>query len=218
MSVSIGNKISYSFSDQKYSDLVSSLLNMLINSATTSGDMIKVYKHYSAADPPPVDLIRRPAFFTLLIRSLFYPELELAPERRKQYTHVLAYATSVQDDRPSGALNLEGLEPTIRALELCFPVTDRKLCSDISQQFDLLQGQLQHPVVSMGVLYWIKRNFLDSDYYNTNYNKVTTAFAIDILREVIFLHPQQWPSILDLLVNSFEMDTPLEAVVHVLFL
>lgn len=94
------------------------LSSMLSRNALNPADITNLYKLYSAADPPPVELIRLPQFMgmtvlcvfvfiiiffyrwnilELLLDSLFKPGVKLNPEHKSKYNYLLAYAASVAE-------------------------------------------------------------------------------------------------------------------------
>lgn len=108
------------------------------------------------------------------------------------------------------------LEYTIEGLESIQPICQRNLFgSELQSNLPLLKAKLKLPVVSMGILYWIRSNFLDPNYYLTTYGALSTPMHIDLLREICSNHPLQHPAILDLLVKTFEMEPELEALAAV---
>ena len=67
----------------------------------------------------------------------------------------------------------------------------------------------------MGLLYWIRVNWADRDYYTTSFSSFCLAIHLEILREISAKHVLQRPKVLELLTLAFEMDTGLDALAAV---
>lgn len=99
------------------------LTSMLSRNALNPADITVLYRNYSAAEPPPIDLIRNPQFLELLVDSLFKVGVKLNPEHKSKYIFLLAYASSVcETTAKKGAnkqkiTNKDELKTTIQAIE-----------------------------------------------------------------------------------------------------
>uniref|UniRef100_A0A8B9HYK3 Negative elongation factor complex member C/D n=1 Tax=Astyanax mexicanus TaxID=7994 RepID=A0A8B9HYK3_ASTMX len=68
---------------------------MLSKGALNPADITVLFKMFSSMDPPPVELIRVPAFLDLFMQSLFKPGAKINQDHKHKYIHILAYAASV---------------------------------------------------------------------------------------------------------------------------
>ncbi|WAR13302.1 NELFD-like protein [Mya arenaria] len=98
------------------------LSSMLSKKALNPADITILYKMYSDNQypPPPVDLIRVPAFLDLLIESLFKTSSRLNQEHKSKYMYLLSYAASVTETYKKGIrkhIEKKELKPTTQALE-----------------------------------------------------------------------------------------------------
>ena len=106
-----------------YPQACQALTSMLSRNTLNPADITVLYRNYSAADPPPIDLIRNPQFLELLVDSLFKAGVKINPEHKSKYIHLLAYAASVVDNpakkRPATerVLNKEELKSTVQSIE-----------------------------------------------------------------------------------------------------
>jgi negative elongation factor C/D len=209
-------RLQFMLSDaSSYPVVQQSLSAMLATSSTNPSDIIKVYTEYSKQDPPPVELLRHPDVFDLLIRDLFNPTKNINPQHKSKYFYVLAYAASVREIGvgENRVVDRSLLSSTIEALEAVQPICQRNsFGSELQAAIPLLKSNLAHPVVSMGLLHWIRSNFTDPSYYTTSYNTLCTPLHLDLLREICARHPLQRPTVLDILVKSFEMEPELDAL------
>lgn len=71
------------------------LSSMLSRNTLNPADITVLFRNYSVADPPPIDLIRNPQFLDLLVDSLFKAGVKINPEHKSKYIYLLAYAASV---------------------------------------------------------------------------------------------------------------------------
>src|SRR5688572_10660040 len=93
---------------------------MLAKNALNPADITVLYKAYSGADTPPVDLLRIPHFLDLLLSALFKPSSKLNPEHKPKYIYLLAYASSVYEMFKKGvrkSVNKDELKATTQAIE-----------------------------------------------------------------------------------------------------
>lgn len=83
-----------------YPQASQALSSMLTRNALNPADINQLYRHYTALDPPPIELIRNPQFLELLVDSLFKAGVKINPEHKSKYIYLLAYGTSVVDTPP----------------------------------------------------------------------------------------------------------------------
>uniref|UniRef100_A0A8C7QIR2 Negative elongation factor complex member C/D n=1 Tax=Oncorhynchus mykiss TaxID=8022 RepID=A0A8C7QIR2_ONCMY len=67
---------------------------MLSKGALNPADITVLFKMFSSMDPPPVELIRVPAFLDLFMQSLFKPGSKINQDHKHKYIHILAYAAN----------------------------------------------------------------------------------------------------------------------------
>lgn len=123
------------------------LASMLSRNNLNPADITVLFRHYSAVEPPPIELVRNPQFLgiifvdcrkrhlveinlvltfclqlaELLVDSLFKPGVKLNPEHKSKYIYLLAYASSVCETTPKKSntrkINKDELKTTIQAIE-----------------------------------------------------------------------------------------------------
>ncbi|KAK4004875.1 negative elongation factor D [Daphnia magna] len=182
------------------------LSSMLSRNALNPADITNLYKLYSAADPPPVELIRLPQFMELLLDSLFKPGVKLNPEHKSKYNYLLAYAASVAEVYKKNQrknTNRDELKATMQALEKAHQVcTTAKGSTELIAELGTLYQYIRFPVVSMGVFRWVEATVLEPSYFKLSTEHTPVHLAL--LDEVAAVNPLLHPNILDLLVRLFE--------------
>ncbi|KAK7505402.1 hypothetical protein BaRGS_00003564 [Batillaria attramentaria] len=182
------------------------LSSMLSRKALNPADMTQLFKMYSEADPPPVDLIRVPVFLDLLIETLFKPGSHVNPDHKHKYVHLLAYAACVIEVYRKGGrknINKDELKPTAQALE-----KTQSLCqlhrgaSDLIADVGTLFGCLKFPVCAMGVLRWVDYTVSEPSYFKLNTDH--TPLHLVLVDEIVTNHPLLHAKALELLVRLFE--------------
>ncbi|CAG2243368.1 NELFD [Mytilus edulis] len=157
------------------------LSSMLSRNALNPADITILYKMYTDMNPPPVDLIRVPAFLDLLIDAMFKP---VSKGQRKSI---------VKDE----------LKPTTQALEkvqsLC---AENKNSSELIADVNVLFLNLKFPVIAYGVLKWVDYTVSDTNYFklNTDHTPLHLVLIDEIVTNHVLLHQKA----LDLLVRLFE--------------
>uniref|UniRef100_A0A8C8BSZ9 Negative elongation factor complex member C/D n=1 Tax=Oncorhynchus tshawytscha TaxID=74940 RepID=A0A8C8BSZ9_ONCTS len=135
---------------------------MLSKGALNPADITVLFKMFSSMDPPPVELIRVPAFLDLFMQSLFKPGSKINQDHKHKYIHILAYAASV----------VETWKKSIR--------------------FSLVAHKYVFPVVAMGVLKWVDWTVSEPRYFQlqTDHTPVHLALLDEISTCHQLLHPQ----------------------------
>uniref|UniRef100_A0A8C2B3X8 Negative elongation factor complex member C/D n=1 Tax=Cyprinus carpio TaxID=7962 RepID=A0A8C2B3X8_CYPCA len=135
---------------------------MLSKGALNPADITVLFKMFSSMDPPPVELIRVPAFLDLFMQSLFKPGAKINQDHKHKYIHILAYAASV-------------VETWKKIIHLVF--------LDLHGRF---------PVVAMGVLKWVDWTVSEPRYFQlqTDHTPVHLALLDEISTCHQLLHPQ----------------------------
>lgn len=182
------------------------LSSMLSRNALNPADITILYKMYTDMNPPPVDLIRVPAFLDLLIDAMFKPVSKVNPEHKAKYIYVLSYAASVTETYKKGqrkSIIKDELKPTTQALEkvqsLC---AENKNSSELIADVNVLFLNLKFPVIAYGVLKWVDYTVSDTNYFklNTDHTPLHLVLIDEIVTNHVLLHQKA----LDLLVRLFE--------------
>lgn len=182
------------------------LSSMLSRNALNPADITILYKMYTDMNPPPVDLIRVPAFLDLLIDALFKPSSKVNPEHKPKYVYVLSYSASVTETYKKGqrkSIIKDELKPTTQALEkvqsLC---AENKNSSELIADVNVLFLNLKFPVIAYGVLKWVDYTVSDTNYFklNTDHTPLHLVLIDEIVTNHVLLHQKA----LDLLVRLFE--------------
>ncbi|KAL6062165.1 putative Endonuclease III [Balamuthia mandrillaris] len=216
----IARKLSFMMSDMsKYPEVASAVSSIITTQATTPGDVIKLYKEYTKPDPPPTEFLRNPGLLDIFIRDMFDPNKSLNPAHKVKYLHVLAFAVSVRDERhfqeetgERGTIHKGDFAETLKALKTVQPICQTNhFGSELLAAARDLKENIVYPVVAMGVLHWIQTNLTSTSYYKTSFNTLGNRVYLELLREISYRHPLQRPTVLDVLVDCFEVDYDLDA-------
>ncbi|KAK3086810.1 hypothetical protein FSP39_023845 [Pinctada imbricata] len=182
------------------------LSSMLSRNALNPADITILFRMYSEMNPPPVDLIRVPAFLELLIEALFKPNSRINPEHKSKYIFVLSYAASVTEMYKKGQrknINRDELKPTTQALEkveaLC---SKNKSSSELIGDVNTLFLNIKFPVIAYGVLRWVDYTVSDASYFKLNTDH--TPLHLVLIDEIVTNHQLLHQQALDLLVRLFE--------------
>ncbi|CAI9717071.1 negative elongation factor D-like [Octopus vulgaris] len=180
---------------------------MLSRQSLNPADITILFKRYSEGNPPPVELIRVPAFLELLIEALFKPgSRTINREHKPKYIYLLAYAASVNDTYKKGVrkyVNKDELKPTVQALEktqtLC---SENKGSSELIADINTLFQCIRFSVVAMGVLRWVDYTVSDKSYFKLNTDH--TPLHLVLVDEIVTSHMLLHQKALDLLIRLFE--------------
>lgn len=189
-----------------YPRACSALSSMLSRHALNPADISILFNMYSEMNPPPVDLIRVPAFLDLLIEALFRPSSRINPEHKAKYVYVLAYAASVVETYKKGQrknIDRGELKPTTQALErvqaLC---AENKSSSELIADVSTLFLNIKFPVIAFGVLKWVDYTVTDTSYFKLNTDH--TPLHLVLIDEIVTNHHLLHLKALELLVKLFE--------------
>lgn len=131
-----------------------------------------MFKLYSSDDPPPVDLIRNNRFLSMLINYFFEPTAKPNPEHKDKYLFLLAYASCVREiynGEERISIIRDYLEETKIQIQNAYTIChENKASSDILGDLNELFKCLVYPVVTIGVLKWIKLIIVDPSYFKLN--------------------------------------------------
>ncbi|KAB1262133.1 Negative elongation factor C/D [Camelus dromedarius] len=175
---------------------------MLSKGALNPADITVLFKMFTSMDPPPVELIRVPAFLDLFMQSLFKPGARINQDHKHKYIHILAYAASVVETwkkvpsvlrNKRVSINKDELKSTSKAVEtvhnLC--CNENKGASELVAELSTLYQCISVPV---GM-----RNGMEADQPGAEWWGLLGA-AISTCHQL--LHPQ----VLQLLVKLFETE------------
>lgn len=194
-----------------YPQACQALSSMLSRNALNPADITVLFRNYSAADPPPIDLIRNPQFLDRLVDSLFKVGIKINPEHKSKYIYLLAYAASVSETTSKkgaqGAqkrtINKDELKPTIQAIEKVNNICTVNLgSSELIAELQTLYNCIRFPVVGVGVIRWVENTVTEASYFKLSTDSCPLHLAI--LDEVANVHTSLHQQILRLLIQLFE--------------
>uniref|UniRef100_A0A3B1IZ36 Negative elongation factor complex member C/D n=1 Tax=Astyanax mexicanus TaxID=7994 RepID=A0A3B1IZ36_ASTMX len=143
---------------------------MLSKGALNPADITVLFKMFSSMDPPPVELIRVPAFLDLFMQSLFKPGAKINQDHKHKYIHILAYAASVVETWKKNkrvSINKDELKSTSKAIDtvhnLC--CNENKGATELIAELGTLYQCIRFPVVAMGVLKWVDWTVSEPRYF-----------------------------------------------------
>nr|XP_012152712.1 PREDICTED: negative elongation factor D-like isoform X1 [Megachile rotundata] len=183
------------------------LASMLSRNTLNPADISVLFRNYSTAEPPPIELLRNPQFLELLVDALFKPGVKINPEHKSKYIYLLAYAASVCDipakKGHSRKLNKDELKTTIQAIEKVHNICNiNKGSTELIAELHTLYQCIRFPVVSVGVIRWVECTVTEPSYFKLCTEHCPVHLAL--LDEVVVCHSLLHPKILQLLVQLFE--------------
>ncbi|MBW03297.1 Negative elongation factor C/D, partial [Eschrichtius robustus] len=190
-----------------YPQLCQALGAMLSKGALNPADITVLFNLFTSVDPPPVELIRVPAFLGLFMDSLFKPGARINPDHKHKYIHILAYAVSVvetwkKDRRVS--INQDELKSTAKAVETVHSLccAENKGASELVAELSALYKCIRFPVVAMGVLKWVDWSVSEPKYFQLQTR--CTPVHLALLDQISTCHQLLHPQVLQLLVKLLE--------------
>ncbi|NP_957484.1 negative elongation factor C/D [Danio rerio] len=182
---------------------------MLSKGALNPADITVLFKMFSSMDPPPVELIRVPAFLDLFMQSLFKPGAKINQDHKHKYIHILAYAASVVETWKKNKrvnINKDELKSTSKAIEtvhnLC--CNENKGATELVAGLSTLYQCIRFPVVAMGVLKWVDWTVSEPRYFQLQTDHTPVHLAL--LDEISTCHQLLHPQVLQLLIKLFETE------------
>uniref|UniRef100_A0A671QTK4 Negative elongation factor C/D n=1 Tax=Sinocyclocheilus anshuiensis TaxID=1608454 RepID=A0A671QTK4_9TELE len=182
---------------------------MLSKGALNPADITVLFKMFSSMDPPPVELIRVPAFLDLFMQSLFKPGAKINQDHKHKYIHILAYAASVVETWKKNKrvnINKDELKSTSKAIEtvhnLC--CNENKGATELVAELGTLYQCIRFPVVAMGVLKWVDWTVSEPRYFQLQTDHTPVHLAL--LDEISTCHQLLHPQVLQLLIKLFETE------------
>ncbi|XP_056294204.1 negative elongation factor C/D isoform X1 [Pseudoliparis swirei] len=182
---------------------------MLSKGALNPADITVLFKMFSSMDPPPVELIRVPAFLDLFMQSLFKAGSKINQDHKHKYIHILAYAASVVETWKKNKrvnINKDELKSTSKAIEtvhnLC--CNENKGATELVAELGTLYQCIRFPVVAMGVLKWVDWTVSEPRYFQLQTDHTPVHLAL--LDEICTCHQLLHPQVLQLLIKLFETE------------
>ena len=156
---------------------------MLSRGALNPADITVLFKMFTSMDPPPVELIRVPAFLDLFMQSLFKPGAKINQDHKHKYIHILAYAASVVETWKKNkrvSIGKDELKSTSKAIEtvhnLC--CNENKGASELVAELSTLYQCIRFPVVAMGVLKWVDWTVSEPRYFQLQTDHTPVHLAL----------------------------------------
>ncbi|KJE88423.1 TH1-like protein, partial [Capsaspora owczarzaki ATCC 30864] len=191
---------------------------------------------------PPIELLRDPDLFSILISALFDPRKPVNPQHRGKYLAILAFAASVYDiptdsaDATNGGLPMD-LETAVRTTssitgksvrrvldfyDVTYAALDaaHTIChkhsssSDLQADMRALCPHLTFPVVAACVLYWIEVALISTHLLSNSFTTSTPPWHLAVLDEIAFQHSLHRPKVFALLQQLFAAEFDLDALVE----
>ncbi|CAM9256748.1 negative elongation factor C/D [Lampetra fluviatilis] len=182
---------------------------MLSKGALNPADITVLYKMFTSLDPPPVELVRVPAFMDLFMQALFKPGAKVNPDHKHKYIYILAYAASVIESWKKNKrvnINKDELKSTSKAIETMHTLccNENKGASELVAELATLYQCIRFPVVAMGVLHWVDWTVSEASYFKLQTDH--TPLHLALLDEISTCHQLMHPLVLLLLVKLFETE------------
>nr|KAF7423547.1 hypothetical protein H0235_008830 [Vespula pensylvanica] len=183
------------------------LASMLSRNTLNPADITVLFRNYSAAEPPSIELLRNPQFLELLVDALFKPGVKVNPEHKSKYIYLLAYAASVCEVSAKKGntrkVNKDELKTTIQAIEKVHNICNiNKGSTELIAELQTLYQCIRFPVVSVGVIRWVECTVTEPSYFKLCTEHCPVHLAL--LDEVVVCHSLLHPKVLQLLVQLFE--------------
>ncbi|EGC30354.1 TH1 family protein [Dictyostelium purpureum] len=199
----IAQKISLMMSDiSQYPLIASSISSLLMSNTTTTGDIIKLYNEYTKPNPPPVDFLRYPNLLELLLNDLFCPGKNIQSQHKSKWIHLITYSICVNNQGKKDS----SFNDIVRAIEVVHSICQSNpLGSELQSAVPLLKEHLDLPIISMGIMQWIKHNLTDTTNLSS-YNTLCVPIYLDFLRDIVIRHPLHRSVVLNILASHFEVE------------
>jgi len=186
------------------SDFIVSVRNMRSEQDVVSLDITRVYNYYKdQRDNPSVEFLRHPNIYKLLLKEIFSNNNQ-SQDKKKIYTWLLAYATSVNDGDDAKERD-KNINETINAINHLSVILKKiTLNTDLKEYFMDLLKATKIPITSMALISWIEKTMDDPNYFDL-YNQVNVRpLTFDLLNEVAIRQPLQRDAIFNIYRKSFE--------------
>uniref|UniRef100_A0A8C4R300 Negative elongation factor complex member C/D n=1 Tax=Eptatretus burgeri TaxID=7764 RepID=A0A8C4R300_EPTBU len=156
---------------------------MLSKAALNPADITTLYKMFTSLDPPPVELVRVPAFLDLFMHTLFKPGAKVNPDHKHKYIYILAYTTSVVETWKKNKrvnINKDELKTTSKAIETAHVLccNENKGSSELLAELATLYQCIRFPVVAVGVLRWVDWTVSEPSYFKLQTDHTPVHLAL----------------------------------------
>ncbi|EGF81077.1 hypothetical protein BATDEDRAFT_88143 [Batrachochytrium dendrobatidis JAM81] len=205
------------YSDDLPLDVVTSLISIHALGKPTAGDIIKLHRAYKGLTPPPVELLRSFTIMNALIADCFIPGRSNNYRQEKLWLLAYASATIVSSPDPT-IVDTKAVIPLYEQLEAFDGVLIR-VTSMAQMQDQLVKffSAIDEPVLSMGLLHWIKQRLFDPDFYEwISFTLGDAPPIFYILDEMAIRNPEQRSHVFSVWKMLFEHEyqkiTPLVAI------
>ena len=188
--------------------VVTCLQNILNAREPLLMDVANLHELYSrGSGAPPVELLRVPALFEILISQLFNTQSiqTLPADHLNKCIFLVAYAASARDELTGGNImgsNTTELKDTIQALENA--VTTLKETSLHASALSVLYETLKFPVVSQGILFWLRSLVCDPSFFSAFNSNIVPAH-LALMEQIATHHELLHPSVFSLLKDMFDV-------------
>jgi hypothetical protein len=186
------------------SDFIVSVRNMRSEQDVVSLDITRVYNYYKdQRDNPSIEFLRHPNIYKLLLKEIFSNNNQ-SQDKKKIYTWLLAYATSVNDGDDAKERD-KNISETINAItHLSIVLKKITPNTDLKEYFMDLLKATKIPITSMALISWIEKTMDDPNYFDL-YNQVNVRpLTYDLLNEAAIRQPLQRSAIFNIYRKSFE--------------
>ncbi|EAL72928.1 TH1 family protein [Dictyostelium discoideum AX4] len=203
----IAQRISLMMSNiSQYPLISSSITSLLMSNTTTTGDIIKLYNEYTKAQPPPVDFLRYPNLLELLLSDLFCPGKVIQSVHKSKWIYLVTYSVCINSSSSSNEKDNNVFKDITRAIEIVHNICQSNpLGSELQSVVGTLKDHLDFPIISMGIMQWIKHNLTDTTNLSS-YNTLCVPIYLDFLRDICLRHPLHRSVVLNILVSHFEVE------------
>ncbi|EIE24527.1 hypothetical protein COCSUDRAFT_40900 [Coccomyxa subellipsoidea C-169] len=167
--------------------------------------MQRLHALYSADTPPPINTIRHPQVFKVLLDGLFMPGAQLASEDHEAHVELLALAAAAVDDRPSGRLDLEDVDVTKVALQQAHAVAQSAAMGVRFGPREQVQAEAaaQCAVAAAGLMRAMARPLGSAQYWREYHGSAAPAF-LTLLSLIIPQQPALNPQAVDIIAAALK--------------
>ncbi|KAH6579379.1 hypothetical protein BASA61_010286 [Batrachochytrium salamandrivorans] len=190
-------------------DVVTSLINIQSAGTPTAGDIMKLHRAYKSSSPPPVELLRSLPIMHALISNCFSPGR--SNNYREEKLWLLAYSSSAVASGPDGSsVSCSAVMPLFdQLMELDNLLVRVTSMAQIHPQLLKFFTAIDEPILSMGLLHWIKERLFDPDFYEwISFTLGDSPPVFHILDEMAIRNPEQRPHVFATWKMLFEKEYP----------
>ena len=188
----------------KVAEAVSTIIR---NKATTPGDVLTLHDEYASPNAPPVDYLQNAVLLDILLHDLFATKI-VNPLHKAKYFFVVACAVSFAPGT-RGRLDQSVTQPIVATLkEAEIVVRANPFGFELQASILRIRGLTETPVVAKAMMYWIRNNLADKDYYANNFSKTQVPIHLILLEEIAVLHPLLREDVFAVFVVQLDQDHP----------